>query len=951
MRSLRLASLAGAVALATVSCLTPDPEPAGTLSVSVAPIRLSGVIDADYHLRVTNAPGGGGDVVWERAVTSRSHGDGAGGLSYVGPCDASVGPNTVILTLTALYDGDGQVPVETYMNPTPIEREVGCEADRDAAVDFDLTVARQAQQGFFDVAVQCDDIFCSAKLDCCDTSGSTCAPDGSDDLHILFDADGDRGRTLVLGLACTAGVGGAVDTALTMADLVLDCDVNSAAGAFAPDVSVDPRGSAPGNLCPTAGDLATCPAVTAWGSVDAGDYLFQVAVYRGEEQLDVAGGDAHKAYWNVALGVTDLIGDCALRTRATAWDAADAAGPEDGAPYPYVVWVADLDACASEQLTFNDPDAAVTVANHPFSVAATGAAPSVTYAAASLVCTIGEACALAAPAQSGDTVASFGVAPPLPDGLGLDPVTGAIAGTPTALAVGATYTVTAINPGGALDISLDVAVNDHPPAGLSYSPATLGCTVGQACDLPAPTTSGGGAVTAFTISPALPPGLTVDPTSGAISGTPSAVTATATYTVTASNTGGSTTADVTVTVVDIPPASLTYSPASRTCPTSQACSVSAPSHSGGDPVSFAISPPLPAGLSFVPSTGAISGTPTAITGATVYTVTATNSGGSTNGTLTLTTSDGTPPSFSGSVTLNASSLNSLTETPLITYPSASDPSGVAGYDYCVSTSAAPGACNVVSWRAASASPFTATGISPQLTDGASYRVSIRARDVPGNLSAALTSAPWTANTPCQGPGSYVYSPGSFSFTVPACVTTLQLTLWGGGGNGGGGSTCAGCGGYNNSAGGGGGGSGGYAVRSLSVTPGEVYTLSVGGVAGTTSFRQGGTVIVSAGGGGQGGAGHTGTNNSQTYGGSGGVAGVVTGGGAGSANGSNGQGGQSRRTIYCGPTKTTASGGAGAAANHGYGAGGAGATALFSSSCGRSNGSAGQGGVGRAVISW
>ncbi|MEI6216742.1 MAG: putative Ig domain-containing protein [Actinomycetes bacterium] len=57
---------------------------------------------------------------------------------------------------------------------------------------------------------------------------------------------------------------------------------------------------------------------------------------------------------------------------------------------------------------------------------------------------------------------------------------------------------------------------------------------------------------------------------------------------------------------------------------------------GGVIASFAISPAAPAGISFNTSTGAFSGTPTAVASATVYTVTATNASGSANATFTFT---------------------------------------------------------------------------------------------------------------------------------------------------------------------------------------------------------------------------------------------------------------------------------------------------------------------------
>ena len=132
-------------------------------------------------------------------------------------------------------------------------------------------------------------------------------------------------------------------------------------------------------------------------------------------------------------------------------------------------------------------------------------------------------------------------------------------------------------------------------------------------------TSSDGTPTSYSVSPSLPAGLALDTSTGAISGTPTAVTSSATYTVTASNTGGSTTADVTIVVNDIIPSSLTYSPSSFTLTKGTAMTTVTPTANGGPVTSWSVSPSLPAGLSLDSSTGAISGTPTAVTSSATYT--------------------------------------------------------------------------------------------------------------------------------------------------------------------------------------------------------------------------------------------------------------------------------------------------------------------------------------------
>ena len=132
------------------------------------------------------------------------------------------------------------------------------------------------------------------------------------------------------------------------------------------------------------------------------------------------------------------------------------------------------------------------------------------------------------------------------------------------------------------------------PSSLTYSPNSFTLTKGTAMTTVTPTVSGG-PVTSWTVSPSLPAGLSLDSSTGAISGTPTAVTSSATYTVTASTTGGSTTADVTIVVNDVVPSSLTYSPNSFTLTKGTAMTTVTPTANGG-PVTFVV----PLRLTFAP---------------------------------------------------------------------------------------------------------------------------------------------------------------------------------------------------------------------------------------------------------------------------------------------------------------------------------------------------------------
>jgi uncharacterized protein (TIGR03118 family) len=79
------------------------------------------------------------------------------------------------------------------------------------------------------------------------------------------------------------------------------------------------------------------------------------------------------------------------------------------------------------------------------------------------------------------------------------------------------------------------------PGGLTYSsPVTVTLGVAMSALTPSIASSSPYSSTVFSVSPALPAGLSLDPAAGTISGTPTSLTASATYTVTASNSAGNT---------------------------------------------------------------------------------------------------------------------------------------------------------------------------------------------------------------------------------------------------------------------------------------------------------------------------------------------------------------------------------------------------------------------------
>ena len=178
-------------------------------------------------------------------------------------------------------------------------------------------------------------------------------------------------------------------------------------------------------------------------------------------------------------------------------------------------------------------------------------------------------------------------------------------------------------------------VSVQPPSALSYTTATAVYIKGTAITPNSPTSTGG-ALTSYSVSPALPAGLSLSTSTGIISGTPTAVTATASYTVTASNSAGSTTATLSITVEDAAPAGLAYTTGTAVYTVGTPIPANSPTSTGGAVTSYSVNPALPAGLSLDDDTGIISGTPTAVTAKASYTVMASNATGSTTATLTIT---------------------------------------------------------------------------------------------------------------------------------------------------------------------------------------------------------------------------------------------------------------------------------------------------------------------------
>lgn len=213
----------------------------------------------------------------------------------------------------------------------------------------------------------------------------------------------------------------------------------------------------------------------------------------------------------------------------------------------------------------------------------------------------------------------------LPPGLTLDTTTGQIFGTPTAAGRFA-VNVSATNAAGTTTATLSVDIAPGPGTPVIGGYATASAVVNAAFShylSASPAASVFGAEN-------LPPGLTLNPTTGRISGTP---TTSGTYAVslTAANDAGAGTAILTLHVAATPPAPVFTGKGvvAGRVGTAFSHSLSA----SNSPTAYAADP-MPAGLTLNAATGQISGTPT-VAGTFAVAVSATNAGGTASATWTL----------------------------------------------------------------------------------------------------------------------------------------------------------------------------------------------------------------------------------------------------------------------------------------------------------------------------
>mmetsp|Transcript_92263 Transcript_92263/g.192959 ORF Transcript_92263/g.192959 Transcript_92263/m.192959 type:complete len:1279 (+) Transcript_92263:137-3973(+) len=275
------------------------------------------------------------------------------------------------------------------------------------------------------------------------------------------------------------------------------------------------------------------------------------------------------------------------------------------------------------------------------------------------------------PSNDGGAPRKYSIEPELPIGLRLDESTGVISGIPLKPCKDAEYTVSAKNSAGACKGKLIFSVMCSPPVNVEYPDASGALPFGGVVYLTPNvelkriaaqmqkvakwgrifSTSGAfigtkwgkarqvllGTVVnvnelpelEFSITPELPPGLSLATKTGVISGKPTSEFPQQVFRLTCKNDGGTCTSNVTLGVKMVAPSQLKYPEASK------ALTIGSPvtmePEVQGSVTEWSVEPKLPAGLHIDPAMGTICGVPSELSPETTYIVSASNSVGKTSG--------------------------------------------------------------------------------------------------------------------------------------------------------------------------------------------------------------------------------------------------------------------------------------------------------------------------------
>lgn len=294
---------------------------------------------------------------------------------------------------------------------------------------------------------------------------------------------------------------------------------------------------------------------------------------------------------------------------------------------------------------------------------------------------------------------------------------------------------------------------------------------------------------AFLVSPALPAGLTLDPGTGIVSGTPTLATPAADYTVSATDASAdaAVSAVINITVVDPPPPTPTLVPATQpaivgTIGMAIASSQSVAPTNFVNPPILTVSPALPAYLTFDSVTGVISGVtaPTAALAPTDFTITATD--GAVTATsvvnISVTTPTVTPSAAALTAPVGGAFSPVLSFTPVgfpatPTYALAATPALPPGVTF-----SAAGALVGSPTSAWPTKTYTVTATSGSATAQTTFSLTVSTGTLAPASQSIVTTVGTAASTPAYSPADLLaaglLAPVTFSIT-PALPTGLLFS--------------------------------------------------------------------------------------------------------------------------------------------------------------------------------
>lgn len=367
----------------------------------------------------------------------------------------------------------------------------------------------------------------------------------------------------------------------------------------------------------------------------------------------------------------------------------------------------------------------------------------------------------------------------LPNQLTFDTANGTIGGKANGSASDSTIVVTVTD--GPRTASVSVPIGIGPELSYSHDYTGISVAAGDPIDTQTPVLTGGAGTRAFSIDPALPAGLILDSTTGALSGIPSTKQTAETYTVTAVDLSGSVTSSFTITVTGIH-FTREYTDISATAD-SEIPSQTPATTGGYGSTSYAISPAVPGGMSFRTSDGRISGTPSTPQSVATYTVSASDSSGSVTTTFTITVS-AAPPTLTGCNNINRKKGSTYSDGGC----AGSGGSG-SGYSYGISAGTLPAGLSIASSTGViSGTPKTAqasANVTVEVTDGNGNTgtqvisaIVYTTPGAPGFTSARKGSATKTVDLVWTAPTSDGYNTSSWYYQVEWRVGSGSWTVYG-----------------------------------------------------------------------------------------------------------------------------------------------------------------------------